>query len=124
MSSCPVAKARVVPAAAEGPDREGVLISDALKLALSTYAGLSVMVTTALDIRPCLCRHRSRKESKLNSSHLPSQRYPNCISQKEKEKLVLLRIILAPSSAEVSLYVLLVCHISKTLLLCTVAVCT
>lgn len=52
MSSCPVTKARVVPAAAKGPDREDVLISDALKLALSTYAGLSIMVTTALDIRP------------------------------------------------------------------------
>lgn len=34
MSSCPVAKARVVPAAAQVPDREDVLISDALKLAL------------------------------------------------------------------------------------------
>lgn len=52
MSSCPVAKARVIPAAAKVADREDVLISDALKLALWTYAGLSIMVTTALEIRP------------------------------------------------------------------------
>lgn len=51
MSSCPVTKARIVSAAADVSDRD-VLIPDALKLALSTYAGLSIMVTTALDIRP------------------------------------------------------------------------
>lgn len=56
MSSCPVAKAGVVPTAAEVPEREDVLISDALKLALWTYAGLSIMVTTALDIRPLSLR--------------------------------------------------------------------
>lgn len=52
MSSCPVAKARVMSTAAERPDREDVVILDALKLALRTYAGLSRMVTIALDIRP------------------------------------------------------------------------
>lgn len=31
---------------------EDVLISDALKLALWTYAGLSIMVMAALEIRP------------------------------------------------------------------------
>lgn len=51
MSSCPVTKDRIVPAAAEVLDRD-VLILDALKLALSTYAGLSIMVMTALDVRP------------------------------------------------------------------------
>lgn len=57
MSSCPVAKARVISAAAEVADREDVLISDALKLALWTYAGLSIMVTAALEIRPQVCGH-------------------------------------------------------------------
>lgn len=52
MSSWPVTKARVVPTAAKLPDKEDVVILDALKLALRTYAGLSLMVTIALDIRP------------------------------------------------------------------------
>lgn len=34
MSSCPVTKARVISTAAEDTDRDDVLISDALKLAL------------------------------------------------------------------------------------------
>lgn len=46
MSSCPVTGARVRVA-----DGECVLISGALKLALWTCAGLSLMVTTALGIR-------------------------------------------------------------------------
>lgn len=49
MSCRPVAKAGVVPMAAEVPEREDVLISNALKLA---YVGLSIMATTALDVRP------------------------------------------------------------------------
>lgn len=58
MSSCPVTKARVITAAAaQVSGGEDVLISDALKLALSTYVGLSIMVSTALDMRPYVCRH-------------------------------------------------------------------
>lgn len=52
MSGCPVTKARVVSAAAKFPGKEVVVILDALKLALRTYEGLSLMVTIALDIRP------------------------------------------------------------------------
>lgn len=52
-----------------------------------------------------------RKESELNSSHLPSQLCPHCIIPKRKEKkLALSRIKVAPSNAEVSLYVLIIIH--------------